>query len=43
MKVLIDDFALHYPGIEKIEHVYFHAVHGADDASDARSWKRPMP
>lgn len=32
MKVLIDDFALHYPGIEKIEHVYFHAVHGADDA-----------
>lgn len=33
MKMLIDDFALHYPGIEKVEHVYFYAVHGADDAT----------
>jgi len=33
MKVLIDDFCLRYPGIQNVEHVYFHAVHGADDAT----------
>jgi NAD(P)H dehydrogenase (quinone) len=33
MKVLIDDFALHYPGIETIQHEYFYAVHGADLAA----------
>jgi NAD(P)H dehydrogenase (quinone) len=33
MKVLIDEYALHYPGIRRIEHEYFHAVHGADDAT----------
>jgi NAD(P)H dehydrogenase (quinone) len=33
MKTLIDDFALRYPGIQAVEHVYFHAVHGADDAT----------
>jgi NAD(P)H dehydrogenase (quinone) len=32
MKRLIDDFSLRYPGIESVEHVYFYAVHGADDA-----------
>ena len=31
MKMLIDDFAFRYPGIKKVEHVYFYAVHGADD------------
>lgn len=31
MKVLIDEFGFRYPGIQKVEHVYFHAVHGADD------------
>jgi NAD(P)H dehydrogenase (quinone) len=31
MKTLIDDFALRYPGIQTVEHVYFYAVHGADD------------
>jgi NAD(P)H dehydrogenase (quinone) len=31
MKLLIDDFALHYPGIEKVEHVYFYAVNMADE------------
>ena len=31
MKILIDDFAFRYPGIKKVEHVYFYAVHGADD------------
>jgi NAD(P)H dehydrogenase (quinone) len=32
MKVLIDEYALRYPGIRRVEHEYFHAVHGADDA-----------
>jgi NAD(P)H dehydrogenase (quinone) len=31
MRVLIDEFGFHYPGIEKVEHVYFYAVYGADD------------
>ncbi len=31
MKRLIDDFAFRYPGIKKVEHVYFYAVYGADD------------
>ena len=33
MKVLVDDFALRYPGIKDVEHVYFYAVYGADDAT----------
>ena len=33
MKTLIDEFGFRYPGIKKVEHVYFHAVHGADDAT----------
>jgi NAD(P)H dehydrogenase (quinone) len=33
MKVLIDEYALRYPGIKRVEHEYFHAVHGADDAT----------
>lgn len=33
MKVLVDEYALHYPGIKRIEHEYFHAVLGADDAT----------
>ncbi len=37
MKTLVDDFALRYPGIQKVEHVYFHAVHGADDAT-RKAW-----
>ena len=35
MKVLVDDYAMRYPGIQRIEHAYFHAVHGADDATRA--------
>src|SRR5512134_3626766 len=27
---LVDDFALHMPGIEQVQHEYFYAVHGAD-------------
>jgi len=33
MRVLIDEFAFQYPGIKEVEHVYFHAVYGADDAT----------
>ena len=33
MKMLIDDYALQYPGVQSVEHVYFYAVHGADDAT----------
>ena len=33
MRVLIDEFGFQYPGIKKVEHVYFHAVYGADDAT----------
>lgn len=32
MKVLVDEYALRFPGIKRVEHEYFHAVHGADDA-----------
>jgi NAD(P)H dehydrogenase (quinone) len=33
MKVLIDEYALRYPGIKRVEHEYFHAIHGADDTT----------
>lgn len=33
MKTLIDEYALVYPGVQSVEHVYFHAVHGADEAT----------
>ncbi len=32
MKLLVDEYALRYPGIKRVEHEYFYAVHGADDA-----------
>jgi putative NADPH-quinone reductase len=31
MKKLIDEFALHYPGIRTVDHVYFYAVNMADE------------
>lgn len=31
MATLIDDFALRYPGIRRVEHQYFYAVHGANE------------
>ncbi|HEU0201507.1 MAG TPA: NAD(P)H-dependent oxidoreductase [Burkholderiaceae bacterium] len=40
MKVLIDDFALRYPGIQSVEHVYFHAIHGADAQTRATYLQR---
>jgi NAD(P)H dehydrogenase (quinone) len=33
MRILIDDFSLRFPGIQTVEHEYFYAVHGADDAT----------
>lgn len=33
MKVLVDEYALRYPGIQRVEHAYFHAVNGADEAT----------
>lgn len=33
MRTLIDDYALHIPGIAQVQHEYFHAVHGADEAT----------
>jgi NAD(P)H dehydrogenase (quinone) len=30
---LVDDYCLRFPGIPQVEHVYFHAVHGADLAT----------
>jgi NAD(P)H dehydrogenase (quinone) len=39
-KLLIDDFALHYPGIREVQHEYFHAVHGADAATIERYLER---
>jgi NAD(P)H dehydrogenase (quinone) len=40
MKLLIDEFALRYPGIHQVEHEYFYAVHGADDAARRRYLER---
>jgi NAD(P)H dehydrogenase (quinone) len=36
MRVVIDEFTLTYPGIRLVEHEYFYAVHGADDATRRR-------
>jgi len=36
MKVLIDEFGLRYPGIQRVDRVFFHAVHGADAATRTR-------
>jgi NAD(P)H dehydrogenase (quinone) len=33
MKTLIDDFGFRYPGIKKVEHVYFYSVSAVDDAT----------
>jgi putative NADPH-quinone reductase len=33
MKMLMDDFTFRYPGIKKVEYVYFYAVHGAHDTT----------
>jgi NAD(P)H dehydrogenase (quinone) len=33
MRMVIDEFTLTYPGIKSVEHEYFYAVHGADEAT----------
>jgi NAD(P)H dehydrogenase (quinone) len=33
MQVLVDEYALRFPGIKQVEYVYFHAVNSADDAT----------
>jgi NAD(P)H dehydrogenase (quinone) len=33
IKKLYDDFAFRYPGIGKVEHTYYYAVNGVDDAT----------
>ena len=33
MKVLIDEYALGYPGVQSVEHVYFYGVSGSDEAT----------
>jgi NAD(P)H dehydrogenase (quinone) len=33
MKLLIDEYALRYPGIKRVEHEYFHAIQGSDEAT----------
>jgi len=40
MKLLIDEYSLRYPGVRKVEHVYFYAVHGADRAAREAYLKR---
>ena len=36
MRTVIDEFTLTYPGIKQVEHEYFYAVHGADEATRQR-------
>lgn len=33
MAALIDEYGLRYPGIKQVQHEYFYAVHGADEAT----------
>jgi putative NADPH-quinone reductase len=33
MRMVIDEFTLTYPGIKSVQHEYFYAVHGADEAT----------
>jgi NAD(P)H dehydrogenase (quinone) len=33
MKLVIDDFAFRDPGISRVDHVYFHALYGVDEAT----------
>jgi NAD(P)H dehydrogenase (quinone) len=40
MKQLIDEFALRYPGIREVQHEYFYAVYGADEACIERYLER---
>jgi hypothetical protein len=43
MRMVIDEFTLTYPGIKNVEHEYFYAVHGADDATRQGYLSAPCP
>jgi NAD(P)H dehydrogenase (quinone) len=40
MRKVIDEYTLSYPGIRKVQHELFYAVHGADDATRRRYLER---
>lgn len=40
MRTLIDEYALMYPGIKRVEHEFFYAVHGASDDARRRYLER---
>ena len=40
IRVLVDEFAMRYPGIKRVEHEYFYAVHDADSAKLSRYLER---
>ncbi|MFZ1178550.1 MAG: NAD(P)H-dependent oxidoreductase [Mycobacterium sp.] len=40
MTTLIDEYAFRFPGIQQVEHEYFYAVHGADDATRRKYLER---
>lgn len=40
MAKVIDEYTLSYPGIKKVEHELFYAVHGADDTTRRRYLER---
>ncbi len=40
MRTVIDQFTLTYPGIRKVEHEFFYAVHGVDDEMRQRYLER---
>lgn len=40
MKLLVDEYSLRFPGVQRVEHEYFHAVHGADDSERAAYLER---
>jgi NAD(P)H dehydrogenase (quinone) len=40
MRVLMDEFGLRYPGIKRVEHEYFYAVHDVDSAKLSRYLER---
>lgn len=40
IRVLVDEFAMRYPGIKRVEHEYLYAVHDADSAKLSRYLER---
>jgi NAD(P)H dehydrogenase (quinone) len=40
ISVLVDEYALRFPGVKRVDREYFYAVHGADDAQRAAYLER---